>query len=157
VKARVTFAEGFAFTYAFRADGNEHLLTVTGPKGKFTLMTTLAPGKPPTSQEPSVEQIEGLCSHLAQVVAGQIEQALSQGKPFAIDGRWSITTAGIEIDGQRVPWAELNITADDSTGDVEFRRGNRRIAGRSMMSDNVLGALAFLRSRADPAGSNVAA
>jgi hypothetical protein len=56
-----------------------------------------------------------------------------------------------------VPWAELNIAADDSSGDVEFLRGNRRIAHRSMMSDNVLGALTFLRSRADPAGSNLAA
>jgi hypothetical protein len=157
VKALVKFTDAFTFTYAFRSDGSEHHLTIAGPKGKFTLMTTLAPGQAPTSQEPSVEQIEALCSHLAQVVANQIEQAVSRASPFRIDRAWVITASGVEIDGQRVAWSELNVEPDDSAGVVTFQRRNTRVARRSMTAENVLGALAFLRTREAPTGKTLAA
>ncbi len=145
---QIDFSKKFKFSYAFRANGSEHLLSIDGPKkAEFTILTMRRPGQRPTRSEPSVDQVESLRDCLVDHIAEQIGRSLAAGKPFVVDPRWMITQDGIEIEGQRISWDELQLHPNNDTGELVFYKKTLHVAARSMMADNVLGALHFLYLR----------
>jgi hypothetical protein len=127
--------------YGFRGD-NDQFLAFSGPQRQpLVSLSLVGDSSKAEPAELNNEKLMRLRDHLYDVVAHRMIRVASEAEGAAWFGQIRICRDGLMVGTSLSPWANVNVAANESNGQVSVRAHGQEVGRTSMIEDNVVAGL----------------